>query len=230
MPVPGGWETGWQIETKKDINALGDSSGGPSLTRATRQLYTNFGGKCRLTSRAIAKWLAGIGILLTVFMVGLGAYGVYLSGRIEERFSGRRWQVPSTVYSDTTLLYPGQQLNLKALAHKLRQLGYQNVVHRPSRRGELRMSAQGIEIFLNNLNTPVQSRPGFPVLIRLNQDRIVSILRQDDAEPLPILEIEPEELAQFFGSEQERRQLVSIQQVPGHLVYAVLAAEDNRFF
>ena len=183
-----------------------------------------------MTIGRAAKWMAWVGMVLVVLMVALGVYGFYLARQIEERFSGRRWQIPSTVYSDTTLLYPGQILNLKSLAQKLHQLGYQNVVQRPSRRGELRMSAQGIEIFLNDLHTPTQSRRGFPVFIQLDQGRIKSIHRRDSTDPLPILEIEPEELAQFFGSKHERRQLVSIQQVPQHFVFSVLAAEDNRFF
>ncbi len=35
---------------------------------------------------------------------------------------------------------------------------------------------------------------------------------------------------QFFGPERERRQLISIEQVPEHLIRAILAAEDHRFF
>ena len=35
---------------------------------------------------------------------------------------------------------------------------------------------------------------------------------------------------QFFGQQRERRHLISIEQVPEHLVLAVLAAEDHRFY
>ena len=45
-----------------------------------------------------------------------------------------------------------------------------------------------------------------------------------------MVEIDPEEIALFFGPERERRQLVSINQVPEYVIHAVLAAEDTRFF
>jgi penicillin-binding protein 1B len=42
--------------------------------------------------------------------------------------------------------------------------------------------------------------------------------------------LEPEEIALFFGIERERRQLISISDVPMHLIHSVLAAEDSRFY
>ena len=66
--------------------------------------------------------------------------------------------------------------------------------------------------------------------IAITQGTIESILRTADGQAVPILELEPEEISLFFGSERERRQLVSIQEVPGHLIHAVLAAEDSRFY
>ena len=49
--------------------------------------------------------------LILLLALGLLSYGWYLSTHIEQRFSVRRWSVPSKVYSDTTLLYPGQRIN-----------------------------------------------------------------------------------------------------------------------
>ena len=54
-------------------------------------------------------WLFGIGFLvLSGFTI---IYSVYLSSDIKERFSGRRWHIPSKVFSDVLLLFPGQQIN-----------------------------------------------------------------------------------------------------------------------
>jgi penicillin-binding protein 1B len=44
------------------------------------------------------------------------------------------------------------------------------------------------------------------------------------------LELEPEEITLFFGAERERRQLVSLDQVSDQLIFAILAAEDSRFY
>jgi penicillin-binding protein 1B len=162
--------------------------------------------------------------------LGLSIYGWYLSNQVEKRFSARRWQIPSTVYSDTTLLYPGQRFNPAIFTRKLVNLGYRSVNHLPAKKGEIQITPPEINIFLNDLKTPWRTREGFPVRVISSDSKIETILRIDNDAKIPILELEPEEMMQFFGPERERRHLISIEQVPEHLILAVLAAEDHRFF
>ncbi len=166
--------------------------------------------------------------VLAVF--GLTAYGWHLSNQVEKRFSARRWSIPSTVYSDTMLLYPGQRFNSSIFTQKLISLGYRRKNHPPSKKGEIQITPAEINIYLNDLKTPWRTRGGFPVRVIYGDDRIEALTRIDNGDPVPILELEPEEIMQFFGPERERRHLISIEQVPELLVLAVLAAEDHRFF
>ena len=170
--------------------------------------------------------------LLIFILVGvaLAIYSWYLSAQVEKRFSARRWSIPSTVYSDTTLLYPGQRFDPSLFNEKLVNLGYRRVNHVPSQKGEIRIRPDALDIFLNDLKTPWTQRQGFLVQIGFSENRIGTISRMESGETMPILELEPEEIMQFFGQERERRQLISIEQVPEHLIRAVLAAEDHRFF
>ena len=169
------------------------------------------------------------GALLFLFVAML-LYCWHLSFQIEERFSGRRWKIPSTVYSDTTLLYPGQKINRTLLADILARLEYKEVPWKPIRKGELRTTPSGIEIYLRDLTGPTASRDGFPVRIQIQEGIIASIRHRDKGSAIPILELEPELLMLFFGLEREQRKLVSIKQIPPYVVHAVLAAEDARFF
>jgi penicillin-binding protein 1B len=134
------------------------------------------------------------------------------------------------VFSDTTLLFPGQRFNRDLLLDKLFNLGYHEVLHRPEKKGELQILPKEIGIYLHDLKTPWKEREGFGVRMTTAENLIASIVRADTAEVVPILELEPEEINLFFGPERERRQLVSIQQVPRHLITAVLAIEDARFY
>jgi penicillin-binding protein 1B len=170
--------------------------------------------------------------LVIFILVGaaLAIYGWYLANQVEKRFSARRWSIPSTVYSDTTLLYPGQRFNLSIFTKKLLSLGYRRKNHLPSKRGEIQITPMEINIYLNDLKTPWRTREGFAVRVLSSDNRIEAITRIDNADKVPILELEPEEIMQFFGDERERRHLIDIEQVPEHLVLAVLAAEDHRFF
>ncbi len=160
----------------------------------------------------------------------LAIYGWYLSDQVEKRFSARRWSIPSTVYSDTLLLYPGQYFNASIFTQKLISLGYRRKSSPPSKKGELQIGPAEITIYLNDLKTPWRTREGFPVQVIYSEDRIDGLTRMDNGDPVPILELEPEEIMQFFGPERERRHLISIEDVPEHLVRAVLAIEDHRFY
>ena len=169
-------------------------------------------------------------ILLFVTLIGVFIYGWHLSGQVEKRFSSRRWSVPSKVFADTLLLYPGQRLNPLLFQEKLVRMGYREVPGRPTRKGEKQTAQNSLYLFLNDLKTPWKNRPGFLVKIAFKENEIGSIIRQEDGTSLPLVEIEPEEIMLFFGLERERRQLVSIKQIPEYVIHAVLAAEDSRFF
>ena len=156
----------------------------------------------------LKKFTIALIMFVLLLSVSLFLYGWYLTDHIEQRFSARRWSVPSKVFSDTTLLYPGQRINPVLLKGKLDALGYRPVSHQPAQKGELQVSPDAITIFLNDLKTPWSNRKGLPVRIAMTEGIIESILRSADGEAVPILELEPEEISLFFGSERERRQLI----------------------
>jgi len=185
----------------------------------------------RYSKKTVWKSLLAGGVLFLV-VVGLGAllYCWHLSVKIDKRFSARRWSIPSKVFSDITILYPGQSINPELFHEKLRNLGYREVAHMPEHKGELRRVGSTVEVFLHDLEAPSMKHAGFPVRILLSQNQIESITRLDNGMSLPILELEPEEIMLFFGPEREQRQLISIDQAPQQLIYAVLAAEDSRFY
>ncbi len=179
----------------------------------------------------LRRFLVGLIILTAAGATGLGFYGRALHRQVEERFAGRRWSIPSRVYSDVGLLYPGLNINRPALLRKLNRLDYRPVDHAPRHKGEMRLRGDSIDIYLHDLAIPDQQRPGFPVRIRFRDGRVTALDTLDTPRnSIPVLMLEPEELALFFGRERERRKLVAVDQLPKHLTYAVMAAEDSRFY
>ncbi|MFO7931237.1 MAG: PBP1A family penicillin-binding protein [Desulfosalsimonas sp.] len=178
----------------------------------------------------IKKLVVGLGlILILVFVLSFG-YCWYLSGNIEERFAGRRWAIPSTIYSDTTMLFPGRRVNVSTVEKKLKKLGYQEKEGALEKKGEYRVIDSGMEIYFKDLDVPDEKRRGFEAVLDIDQGKIGGIRRAGTDETLPLVELGPEVLMQFFGKERELRRVVSIKNIPGHLADAVLAAEDNRFY
>ena len=185
----------------------------------------------RKKKTSFLKRLLGFAFVLLLFAsLGLALYCWNLSLQIENRFSGRRWSIPSRAFSDATILYPGQGVNRNLLSKKLDHLGYRKSSENPAKKGDLRISLSRLEIFLHDMKTPQQSREGFPATVQFSGSRIESIVHSRTGKTIPILELEPEELMLFFGPEREQRRLVSIDHVPRHVIHAVLAAEDSRFF
>ncbi|SPD74223.1 conserved hypothetical protein [uncultured Desulfobacterium sp.] len=179
----------------------------------------------------ISKGLISV-VLLTgcILIAVLVVYCLRLSSQIDTRFSGRLWSIPSKVYSDTTILYPGQGVNLRLFKEKLENLGYHKVSHAVTQKGDLRISASSFEVFLKDGVMYHKEREGFPVRISFAKNTIQSITRMDTKESMPLLELEPEELMLFFGKEREDRRLVALDEVPIHVRNAILASEDARFY
>ena len=180
----------------------------------------------------------GLGLVLAAALVALSIYGLSLSKQIETRFAGRRWQVPSRVFSSPMLLYPGQKIDRGLFIKKLERLNYRPVSTYPAQKGEMNVSGTRLLIYLHDTQLPGNMRKGFPVYIQFTDDppaarpavQIDAIQRIDNGESMSTLELEPEELALLFGPDRERRRLVSIRDIPDHFIKAFLAAEDAGFY
>ena len=59
-----------------------------------------------------------------MIFLGVFIYGWHLAGKVENRFSSRRWSITSKVFTDTMLIYPGQRLNRGLFQEKLKRMGY----------------------------------------------------------------------------------------------------------
>lgn len=178
----------------------------------------------------IKKWLIGLCAFFILCLIFSLLYCWYLSGHIEKRFSGRKWQIPSTVYSDTTLLYPGKHASMTFIEDKLQNLGYRKKQNRPEHKGEYHLNDHGMDVYLKDLSLPDNVREGFLATIDIDKDTIRSIILSDTKGPLTLVELGPEIIMQFFGKDRELRRIVSIQHIPKHLADAVVSIEDSRFY
>ena len=75
----------------------------------------------------------------------------------------------------------------------------------------------------------VSTRPALPVRLLMDGGRIRQLMTTA-GEPLEEIELEPETLTGLGGAANQLRHPVTLAVVPKHLVQAVLAAEDHRFF
>jgi penicillin-binding protein 1B len=164
---------------------------------------------------------------LLTLLIGFGGY-IYLATQIERRFSGRLWSVPATVLSDSVMIYPGQDLGVSAMEEVLVARGYRPAVGGRLQPGEYRRGKWELRVFFRAFSYPGKDLPAREVRIRFQGNRIEKI--QADGETLAYLEVEPVVVARLFGKERESRHLISIRAASKHLIDAVVAIEDHRFF
>ena len=170
-------------------------------------------------------------LCLGLFAAALGViYCWYLTGMVEKRFAGRRWNIPSVIYSDTWLLYPGMPLTKEDVLTRLSATGYRKRPSGPLAQGEYLSYGNTLEVNFPALNVPGKKREALRAGLRFDGRRLASMEDLVSGESLPLLELEPEVLMRYFGSEREIRDVVAVDQIPEYLQHAVLAAEDHRFF
>ncbi|MBI2341576.1 MAG: transglycosylase domain-containing protein, partial [Deltaproteobacteria bacterium] len=150
---------------------------------------------------------------------------------IELRFEqSQKWKVPSKVYSDAEYLYPGIDLANKNIKAKLNRLGYRDMGLKITGPGDYAFTKTGLEIHLHDFDYPAEKFTGFPIRLDLSKNIVAKITNLATGEELSTVKLEPELVAPVFSDEMEDRTLVTLKDVPEHLIEAVILIEDERFF
>ncbi len=169
-------------------------------------------------------------VLVISLLAVLACFGIYsyFSWKIEQRFSGRLWSIPSYVFSDSLLVFAGQKISIKTLCTMLRNRLYMKVSTEPERPGEFLVEGNKVKVWFRNFDFPGRSISGGKVIFEFSSG-ILKNLRKD-GKNLIYWEMEPIELARYYGKDKESRILISIKKTPKYLKDAVIAIEDRRFY
>ena len=161
-----------------------------------------------------------------------GSYIQLLESEVTKKFGGRKWRLPSKIYSNTFLLYLGMNLRIRDLEDKLHRLGYRKTRKVPKVKGEYRyLRRKGVlEIYLHDFDYPLDPFKGFPVRITLRGATISKMENAESEEELFSLELEPELITSLYDRVWQERRLVKLAEVPPILIRAILAIEDVRFY
>ncbi len=157
-----------------------------------------------------------------VAVVGILA-GLWYSDRLAGIFEAREQEVASSLLSRPFHLRPGVLTTPEDLARRLERLGYRRVKRSVTEEGTYTAWGGGVQAYLRAGRDERGDHPARVVRVRSREGRIESVDRDDAF-------LEPETLTLFHGPEMEERELVELTDCPKHLLDAILAAEDRRFF
>jgi len=146
------------------------------------------------------------------------------------RFAHLEAAAPARVFSAPFVLSDRVAVVREDLFERLARLGYRKIDGHPSMPGEYSVRFRALEIFLNAFNYPTGRVEAMPVRVKIGFGRIGRIENLSSGEDLERALIEPEPLGTLSGSVREERLAVSIDDLPKHLLDAVVAVEDRRFY
>ena len=140
--------------------------------------------------------LAVFGGLLLAGVLVLG----YFTTRVVARFDGRRWDLPSRIYSDLYVLRPGDAVSVAEIQAKLARLYYQQTEAAPERPGRYRIDKDAIEIQTRPFRYPGHDFAGLQFRLTVAGKKVKSIA-DPTGQKLPALFLEPERLGSVFSAE-----------------------------
>jgi penicillin-binding protein 1B len=163
------------------------------------------------------------------------SYYQSLENEVVTRFSGKRWDIPSQIYSDSLVVYPGANLRDDGFFQRLARLNYRQLpsAEHVNGRGEYNYDPRKgkLVIFLHAFAYPFHEFDGQLIEIRLNaNDEITELSDRLTHKPIDTFELEPEPISGIYVGTWEQRRLVRLAQIPPALIDAILAAEDHRFY
>ncbi len=172
--------------------------------------------------------VAALALLVACLAVG-SLYLLTLEREITSKWEGRKWNIPSRIYSDAEPLYPGLNLARAEVPAKLASLGYRRVGGTPGP-GTFSRTSERLTIWLHDFNYPGEAFRGFPLALELSGNRVKAMRDARGGREISFARLEPEVIASIFDDQMEDRTPVQLAHVPRDLADAILAIEDKRFF
>lgn len=170
-------------------------------------------------------WLRLLLFFVLLAAVSLSALAVYFYQRFDRMIEVRLNLRPpheTAVFSGPYRLNSGQPMNRQLLAETMRRLGYQ-----PANGGEAedRFTSDRHGFTIHQMR---QGRAEQLFVLCCAQGRVTGLRRNGSAVDHVLLK--GEFLSNLYGSSREKKKNIRFQELPEHLVQAVLAAEDADFF
>ena len=173
-------------------------------------------------------WLGWALKLLLVALVILAGVAVYLDAVVQEKFSGKRWTIPATVFARPLELFVGQKLSKEDFLLELDALGYRRE-RAVDGQGTVSIAGNTIEMHTRGFRFYEGVEEAQRIRVRFSGDFVAGLTRGNNAE-LPVARLEPLVIGGLYPAHNEDRILIQLEQAPPYLVETLVAVEDREFF
>ncbi|MEM7049328.1 MAG: PBP1A family penicillin-binding protein [Acidobacteriota bacterium] len=178
----------------------------------------------RPNRRRILLWTGGIGLVFAL----LTGWLLWPFWQLSGQFADHHARQPSRLYGRSALLAVDDLQSADAIASRLDTLGYRVAGDGALTPGTYRSGGGRLKVRLRRFPTPAGTAGGEVLEATFRGRRIVALELAGEAVPSALLD--PPLLASYYSDSRQDRRPVRGADLPAHLVAAVLAAEDDRFF
>ena len=172
-----------------------------------------------------------LGFILLATLI-LGIWSIYLDKVVREKFEGKKWSLPSRVYSRPLELYEGLPLTPVLFEKELEALGYRTLPTVTSSGQVSRRAASAREVTYEILTRGFdfwdKREEPQKFTVRIDDGKVASLMDPKGV-ALPLVRMEPEEIGGIYPNNIEDRVLVKLDQLPPLLGETLLAVEDKHF-
>jgi len=167
---------------------------------------------------------------VVLFAVSMAFVVAYYGRVVSRTMDGRRWSLPTRLYSDVWVVRPGDALGPDDVERRLSRLRYAPVPAPPVGSGRYFRTRSRIVVGVNPRETAYGRFPGVEARVDFSGRRIAALKRDSDGAPLPYVVFEPEVVGSVFDRKMEDRTLVRLERVPKVVIDAIVTTEDRDFF
>jgi penicillin-binding protein 1B len=172
--------------------------------------------------------------LTVLFVVVLGYYYSVFSQRIDRLLRGEVFTRSAGIYAAPKQLRAGDNFSIDDLVARMKRAGYvEKAQQADTVRGRYSLDGASLEIEPSKDST-IDGRAQFPHLrVQFGKGgRSVAALNDLDAGGAKIQNawLEPELISSVAGPQRERRKVIGFNDLPDHLVKAIVTTEDRDFF
>lgn len=171
--------------------------------------------------------------ILAVFTLGLmvvAAAGVlYLDQAVRERFEGKRFALPAKVYARALELYTGRRLSATEMKAELALLGYHESAQ-AREPGTFRWQGESLELMTRPFAFGDGRQESLAVRVVFAGSQVLGLYQRGDGQEIDLVRLDPPLIGGIYPGKNEDRVLVKLDQVPQHVIDALIAVEDRRFY
>lgn len=150
---------------------------------------------------------------------------VWLDAYMMQAFKAQQDAKPSLVYARPLEVYAGLAISIDELIKELEAAGYHASEQAYS--GSYQRSGNQLTIALREFQFWDQLQAQQTLTLQFNQQGITSL---HSSAATNVVRLEPIVIGKIYAGYLEDRELVKLEQAPKHLMGALLATEDRRFF